>query len=104
MQDVCKPWRQNSQVPSDQANGMITKSPGFTVRTSAPIEATTPTASCPITRPVLLGSIDLYGQRSLPQMQARETVTTASVGLMMAASGTFSVRTSPAAYMTVALT
>src|SRR5205085_8380597 len=44
----------------------------------------------------------LYGQRSLPQMQARLTVTTASVGSMRRASGTFSMRTFPAPNMTVA--
>ena len=44
----------------------------------------------------------LYGHRSLPQMQARVTRITASVGSTMAASGTFSIRTSWALYMTVA--
>jgi hypothetical protein len=44
----------------------------------------------------------LVGQRSLPQMQALVTRTTASVASMMVASGTFSMRTSPAAYITVA--
>src|SRR4051794_12527474 len=81
---------------------MTTTSPAFRVRTSAPTASTTPTASCPIRRPVSLGSIDLYGQRSLPQTQARVTVTTASVGSAISASGTVSTRTSPAAYMTVA--
>src|SRR6266851_4832073 len=35
-------------------------------------------------------------------MQARVTRTTASVGSLIAGSGTFSIRTSPAPYMTVA--
>src|SRR5206468_1125189 len=38
----------------------------------------------------------------LPQMQARVTVTSASVGSTTRASGTFSIRTSPAPNMTVA--
>ena len=69
------PRWQKSQVPSDQANGATTRSPGFTVRTSAPTASTTPMNSWPIRRPVSLGSIWLYGQRSLPQMQARVTRT-----------------------------
>src|SRR5438128_10730025 len=48
------------------------------------------------------GFISLYGQRSLPQMQARVTATSASVGSIRRASGTFSMRTSPAPYRTVA--
>ena len=31
-QEVCRPSRQNSQIPSDQANGATTRSPGFSVR------------------------------------------------------------------------
>jgi hypothetical protein len=81
---------------------MMTRSPTFMVRTSAPMASTTPIASCPMRRPVSLCSIVLYGQRSLPQMQARLTTMTASVGSMMRASGMFSIRTSPALYMTVA--
>src|SRR5256886_1983132 len=53
-------------------------------------------------RPVSVGSKSLYGQRSLPQMQARVTRTSASVGSTIVASGTFSTRTSPARYMIVA--
>ena len=44
----------------------------------------------------------LIWPQTLPQMQARVTVTTASVGSMMLASGTLSIRTSPAPNMTVA--
>src|SRR5581483_679113 len=64
--------------------------------------STTPIASWPIGRPGSVAGSSLYGQRSLPQMQARVTRITASVELMMVASGTFSMRTSPALYMTVA--
>src|SRR5207248_2955915 len=71
--------------------------------TSAPTASTTPMNSWPIRWPVSLSSIWLYGQRSLPQMQARVTRRRASVGSMMRASGTSSIRTSPAPYMTVAL-
>ena len=56
----------------------------------------------PHRRPVSLGSMVLYGQRSLPQMAARVTWTRASVGSTRRASGTVSMRTSPAPYMTVA--
>jgi hypothetical protein len=66
------------------------------------LKRTMPIASCPMTRPLSVCSIVLYGQRSLPQMQARVTVTTASVGSIRRASGTFSIRTSPAPNMTVA--
>jgi hypothetical protein len=58
--------------------------------------------SCPIRRPVSVCSIWLYGQRSLPQTAARVTRTSASVGSIRRASGTFSTRTSPAPYITVA--
>src|SRR5437773_7021021 len=81
---------------------MITKSPCLIFRTSAPTSSTTPIASCPITRPVSLCSIFLYGHKSLPQTQARVTRMRASVGSMICGSGTFSIRTSPALYMTVA--
>ena len=73
----------------------------FIVQTSAPTASTTPIASCPMRRPVSLCSIVLYGQRSLPQMEAWLTVRTASVGSISRASGTVSTRTSPASYMTV---
>ena len=45
-----------------------------------------------------------YGCRSLPQTQVRTTRTTASVGCCSAGSGTFSTRTSPAPYISVART
>jgi hypothetical protein len=78
-----QPSWQNTQVPSENANGITTTSPAFRVRTSAPTASTTPMASCPRTLPVSLGSIDLYGQRSLPQMQACVTETRASVASMI---------------------
>src|SRR5262249_31964189 len=101
-QSLWRPSRQNSHVPSDQRNGDTTRSPAFTVRTSGPTSSTTPTNSCPMRRPAFVGSIDLYGHRSLPQIAARLTRTSASVGSMRWASGTFSTRTSPAPYMSVA--
>src|SRR5712691_1823878 len=102
MHDVCSPSWQKTQVPSEYANGMTTTSPTFMVRTSAPTASTTPIASCPMWRPVSLCSIVLYGQRSLPQMEARLTAMSASVCSTRRASGTVSTRTSPAPYMTVA--
>jgi hypothetical protein len=99
---VCNPSWQNSQVPSEIANGMTTTSPRLTVRTSAPISSTTPVASWPMLWPVSLGAIELYGHRSLPQMQARTTRMIASVGSSIVGSGTSSMRTSPARYMTAA--
>src|SRR5215212_1009827 len=101
-QDVCRPCWQNSQVPSDQANGATTRSPFFTIRTSVPMVSTTPMNSWPIRFPVSLVGIELYGQRSLPQIHARVTRTSASVGSTMRASGTVSTRTSCAPYITVA--
>ena len=58
--------------------------------------------SWPIRLPTSLRAIFLYGHKSLPQMQACVTRTSASVGSTSRASGTFSTRTSPAAYITVA--
>jgi hypothetical protein len=55
--------------------------------------------SWPIRFPVSLCFIELYGQRSLPQMQARVTMTIESVGSMSRASGTVSTRTSLAPYI-----
>src|SRR5918995_3622766 len=81
---------------------MTTTSPALTARTSSPASSTTPTASWPIGWPVSVRSIWLYGQRSLPQIHARVTRTTASVGSEIVASGTSSMRTSPAPNMTVA--
>jgi len=48
--------------------------------------------SWPIRRPVLVGSIDLYGQRSLPQMQERVILTMASVGSVSSGSGTLATK------------
>jgi hypothetical protein len=62
-----------------------------------------PMASWPVRVPVSLRFIWWYGCRSLPQMQARVTRRIASVGSTIAGSGTSWTRTSPAAYMTVAL-
>src|SRR3954469_9783977 len=101
-QDVCNPCRQNSHVPSDHANGATTRSPFFTVRTSLPIASTTPMNSWPMRFPVSLAGIELYGQRSLPQIHARVTRTRASVASTILASGTVSTRTSCTPYITVA--
>jgi hypothetical protein len=99
---VGRPWWQKAQVPSEKANGMTTRSPFAIVVTCDPTSSTTPMASWPIDCPRSERSIEAYGHRSLPQILARVTRTTASVGSMMAASGTSWTRTSPAAYMTVA--
>jgi len=50
-QEVCNPSRQKSQVPSDQANGTMTRSPWLTEVTSAPVSSTIPTHSWPIDWP-----------------------------------------------------
>src|SRR6185295_18236823 len=63
-QEVCRPCWQNSHVPSDQANGATTRSPFFTVRTSVPMDSTTPTNSWPMRFPVVLAGIELYGHTS----------------------------------------
>src|SRR5512132_113883 len=100
---VDRPSWQNAQVPSENANGITTRSPFLTMVTRDPTSSTMPMASWPIAWPLSDRSIDAYGHRSLPQMQARVTRMTASVGSTIAASGTSSTRTSPAAYMMVAL-
>ena len=74
----------------------------LTLRTSEPTSSTTPMNSWPIRRPGSRGSSGLYGQRSCRRCTARVTRTSASVGSMTLASGTVSMRTSPAPYMTVA--
>lgn len=48
--------------------------------------------------------MDRYAHKSLPQMQARVTLTSAFVDSMMEGSGTFSILTSRAACMMVART
>src|SRR3954467_1364563 len=101
-QAVCRPSWQNAHVPSENANGMTTTSPRLMVRPSAPTSSTTPIASCPMDWPVSDGSIAPYGHRSLPQMQALVTRTTASVGSSILGSATSCTRTSPARYMMVA--
>jgi hypothetical protein len=91
------------QVPSEDANGITTTSPFLNLVTCDPTSSTTPMASWPIDCPVSEGSIDAYGHKSLPQIQARVTRMITSVGSTIAGSGTSWTRTSPAAYMTVAL-
>ena len=101
--EVVIPSRQKAQVPSDQANGTITVSPGLSVVTSAPTSWTTPMASWPIRRPSGVASRSWYGCRSEPHTQAYVTRTSASVGAEIVGSGTSSTRTSPALYIRVAL-
>ena len=60
-QEVCRPSRQKSQVPSDQANGAMTKSPFFNVDTSLPVSSTTPTNSRPIGLPCREAGMPWYG-------------------------------------------
>src|SRR4051794_17315782 len=100
--DVCRPSWQNSHVPSETANGLTTRSPFFTVVTSEPVSSTTPMNSCPIRAGPSAGDIEPYGHRSLPQMQEAVMRTSASVGCLIAESGTSSTRTSPAPYIFVA--
>ena len=45
---VCRPSRQKSQVPSDQANGATTRSPFLTLVTSDPASSTMPMNSWPM--------------------------------------------------------
>src|SRR5438067_3607965 len=66
------------------------------------MSSTIPIASWPIDWPASLGSIDAYGHRSLPQIQALVTRRIASVGSRIDGSGTSSMRTSPAPRITVA--
>ena len=70
-QEVCRPSRQKTQVPSDQANGATTRSPALTVRTSAPTSSTTPMNSWPIR---------LAGRRSAPCWLVRPQVAAADAG------------------------
>ena len=82
---------------------MMTKSPTFTARTSAPTAgdgADRLVAHAP--RPPSSGTMSLYGHRSLPQIQPRQTGISASVGSTIPASGTSSTRTSPAPCIMVA--
>src|SRR5579872_2254877 len=81
---------------------MMTSWPRWMCCTSLPISSTTPIASWPIGWPPGVSGRSLYGQRSLPQMQARVTRMIASVGCLITASGTFSIVTSRALCITVA--
>src|SRR3954449_236271 len=101
-QDVYRPSWQNSQVPSERANGLTTRSPFLTVVTSEPVSSTTPMNSCPIRAGPSAGDIEPYGHRSLPQMHEAVMRMSASVGCLTTESGTSSTRTSPAPYMWVA--
>ena len=76
---VCSPSRQNTQVPSDTANGATTRSPGLTVRTSAPTSSTMPMNSWPIRRPAS-SAPSVVGPEVAPADAARVTRTSASVG------------------------
>ena len=58
VQEVCRPSRQNSQVPSEIANGATTRSPFLTVVTSEPVSSTMPMNSCPIRAGPSAGDIE----------------------------------------------
>ena len=75
------PTRQCGQVLSEYMNGATTKSPGRTLRTSAPTSSTIPTNSWPMRVGSVTSLIPRYGHRSLPQTHAAVTRTRASVGL-----------------------
>ena len=77
------------------ANGDTTRSPRATVVTSGPVSSTMPMNSCPIRAGWSVGAMESYGHRSLPQMQAAVTRTSASVGSLTTESGTSSTRTLP---------
>src|SRR6185437_10517929 len=94
-QDVVSPDRQYSHVPSDQVKGEITRSPGRTVRTSAPTSVTTPRNSWPIRSPGCRCPYPRYAQRSVPHRAADTTRTTASVGSSTSGSGTCWIRMLP---------
>ncbi len=57
-QEVVSPSRQNWQVPSEKANGAMTRSPLATVVTSEPVSSTTPMNSWPIRAGPSAGSIE----------------------------------------------
>src|ERR1700709_650140 len=77
---ACSPSSQKRQVPSENANGITTRSPGFTVLTSAPISSTTPIASWPIGRPPPAGAPVLFGPRAAPPVQGVGRVDQLGVG------------------------
>src|SRR5258708_4127712 len=103
MRSAWRPWMTICSAPSRRA-AVTPHKPTAASRTAPPKDSTTPLITWPIRCQDSRGSTDRSGKRSLPQIHARVTVRRASVGSPRRASGTFSNRTSPAPYMTVALT
>ena len=76
-----KPRWQKKQLPQKVSTFTATRSPGCTEATCSPTASTTPTNSCPTMVPgTALGTNPPLMCRSLEQMDARVTRTTASVG------------------------
>ena len=102
-QDVVSPDRQYSHVPSDQVKGEITRSPGRTVRTSAPTSVddaeelvADPLAGLPLPVPPVRPEV------GAAEPAADTTRTTASVGSSTSGSGTCWIRMLPGPSKTAA--
>src|SRR3954447_6287057 len=93
-----KPAWQISQVLSEMTKDPTTKSPTFTVSTSAPTSSTMPTYSWPIAW-CSTGAMPRYGHRSEPQMQLAASRMMASDGSMILGSSRSTTCTSPGSYM-----
>ena len=73
------PWRQKKHSPQKVSTFTVTRSPGLTVVTAAPVSSTTPTISWPTVMPsTALGTEPCLMCRSLVQMLASVTRTMAS--------------------------
>ena len=90
------PCRQKKQCPQKVSTFTATRSPGFTVVTSAPTSSTTPTISCPTVMPgTARGTLPCFMCRSLVQMLPNVTRTSASVGCCNRGTGLSSSRNCP---------
>ncbi len=82
------PRRHASHLPHDEMHEISTRSPGPNADTAAPTCSTTPTPSCPSTRPgSQLGTSPLRICRSVPQMVVCVTRTIASVAAASVGAG-----------------
>src|SRR5919112_1884106 len=89
-----RPRAQKKQVPQNTLNGTITRSPGLRFCTDGPTWSTTPMNSWPNVIPTRVsGIMPWYRCRTEPQIAARVTRTSASLGCSIAGMSFSSTRT-----------
>mmetsp|Transcript_7555 Transcript_7555/g.18735 ORF Transcript_7555/g.18735 Transcript_7555/m.18735 type:complete len:260 (+) Transcript_7555:1682-2461(+) len=89
LQRQVKPRAQKVHSPQLAVKGHMTRSPTASLDTLLPAATMVPTNSWPVTQPFAIPfSLSWNGWRSLPQMPARCTLTSTSVGCMTLGVGT----------------